>query len=237
VRRAAPTPHRATTGAKKKDRRVHVTITFGSNYRKSALADTGATICVMARSVFERLPPSIIRGHKNGAGNVKVTSASAHQLKVHGSSSIVCHVEGLGTVSWPFTIVEELTSGIIIGQDLLEEFQATVDCKSGTVSFKRAPMVSAIRAEDRVHVQPFSSRYIKGRVDGERAVDSLVVVDGIFEEIPTGVQTMKAGRKSIDVLRKRHGAGYITTRRYRTTLRLITPRSLPLRNLIQTNSA
>jgi two-component sensor histidine kinase len=201
VRRVAPTPHNVIKkGAKKEDRRVHVIVTFGSNFKKRALVDSGATICVMSEELFNRLPRTAIRESRGVTGTTKVTSASSHQLQVRGTHVFICHVEGLGTVSWPFTVVKELSSGLILGQDFLEEFQADINCWERSINFAVSPMVSTIRAAANVYVPPFATSRVKGTTEAVAKEDRLVVVEGSKEEIPTGIQEQKAGENFIEVI-------------------------------------
>jgi hypothetical protein len=90
-------------------------------------------------------------------------SASSLQLLVRDMHVIICHLKGLDMVLWPFTIVKELSLGIILGQDFLEEFQVAIDCRERVINFAAPPMVSEIMGAVDIYVPTFSTQRIAGQ--------------------------------------------------------------------------
>jgi predicted aspartyl protease len=148
-----------------KTKRVHVGVRVGGRCF-DALVDTGATICAVAKEVFDSIDSKSV-GKWRDSSRLRITSAGNEQMKVEGVVEL--NVEILGrSVTWPMAVIRQLSSQMIIGDDLLSELGARVDVKEKRVELAQTEEVNELVAKDRVVIPPFATRIVKTAVGGPK---------------------------------------------------------------------
>ena len=158
-----------------KDDRPHVSCQiFGRAY--NALCDTGAKASVCDKSVLE----DIIQ--HNGSGQLKhfkptdlnVRSASGHSLSVLGVYEF--HLELAGRQApWFFIVVENLSSKVILGIDLLKAIGAKINCGNESIEWPQKDISygqNTLHAKKSFKIHPMASLRVHVDVLGETRMNS-----------------------------------------------------------------
>jgi hypothetical protein len=146
----------------------------------------------MARSTFDRIDRRVI-GRRTKTDTLRITSASSETLRVDGMFEISMEIHGQ-KVTWPMAIIKDLSSEIILGDDLLAKLGACVDVKKKTVTLDPSHAVCTLVAKHKVVVKPFAIKTIKV-VTGKYG--QLGVIEPRSELVVGGVQESKEGAVSV----------------------------------------
>jgi hypothetical protein len=91
-------------------------------------------------------------------------------MKVEGVVELNVGILGRN-VTWPMAVIRQLSSQMIIGDDLLSELGARVDVKEKRVELAQMEEVSELVAKDKVVVPPFATRIVKTAVGGPNGTE------------------------------------------------------------------
>jgi predicted aspartyl protease len=168
---------------------VHVDVRLGGVTIR-ALVDTGATICAIAKEAFDKLERDVVVG-KVPSGSLRITAANNGAMQIDGVFRLNFEVSGR-KVTWPMAVIRNLSSEMIIGDDLLVELGARVDVRRRQIELQDPDKVSCISTRHRVVIPPFATRRIKVQIGREMPTD-LVWIHPKRVEILEGIQSNVAG--------------------------------------------
>ena len=102
-----------------------------------ALIDSGAVLSAISLKAFQTLP---FHGHGPFEPDVPLVGAGNNPLQVEGKYFLDVILEPGSQqehkfLGWPFVVINNLESEVILGNDLLSEAEATINMASGAVSF------------------------------------------------------------------------------------------------------
>jgi len=179
------------------DPRIHLRMNAGSiSFR--ALVDSGATISAMAKRVFQGLD-SKHKGAEIPAANLRVTAASAEELRTEGYHFVRCRSEKLGEIEWPFVIAEKMTSEAIVGMDFLAFFKGKILAEKGEVHFESIPRNGIARLNHRIRLGPGELKRVRAR-PSTSSRGGLVWTRKNGPEIVEGISDWKSQEEGIEVL-------------------------------------
>jgi predicted aspartyl protease len=170
-------------------KRVHVDVRLGGTTIR-ALVDTGATICAIAKETFDRLDRDVVVG-RVPSRSLRITAANNGAMQIEGVFRLNFEVSGR-RVTWPLAVIHNLSSDVIIGDDLLVELGVRVDVRRRQIELLNPDRISCILARHRLVIPPFASRRIKVQI-GRETLTNLVWIHPKRAEILEGIQSSIAG--------------------------------------------
>ena len=141
--------------------------------RTDALVDTGAFMSVMNTQFLEKLqsrPGNDIRAVPTRQ-RMTAASATGHHFAVKGVFSVPFVIQSTGhEMAWPFLVVDDLTSEVILGSEFLASTDAEIIAKQKHVHWPRGFVLperrssAYVRTQREVHIQAMSTLKFAARI-------------------------------------------------------------------------
>lgn len=141
----------------------------------------------MRQDTFEKISPAN-KEELNGTG-VGLRAANKQPLISKGTFLIKMEVEGLGRITHPVTVVEELAWPLLLGYDAMAIYGAKMDAGRGTVTWdyegarKRAEVVLAKQE----HLPAYSMKIVKARIGQKRRAGTAFTLDSSHPHVVSGL--------------------------------------------------
>jgi hypothetical protein len=134
------------------------------------LIDSGASVCCMSISLFNKISPEFIIDKIPHSPIVEVETAGKGKIAVKGVYVFTFSLPNLGQVQWPVAVLDgDLAWNFFLGYDFLKAFHAVIHCSNNTVSFSRNADTSMsackLYARKSMHLPPRASRTVRIRVN------------------------------------------------------------------------
>jgi hypothetical protein len=175
-------------------RRIHLKVRLGS-HTLTALVDTGATLTAIAANRFAQLSKVCIIRRVTG-GVTSVTSAGNDEMKTRGTFVLEILVDQLGTVRWPVTVIENLSSEMIIGDDFLQHFRAKINVKEKSVQLRNPVALNTLTCREKTVIPPFTRRPVTAGHNGP-AISNIGVVIPKYGMFLKGIQEWDSDRATV----------------------------------------
>jgi predicted aspartyl protease len=137
---------------------------FTGNVPVTALADTGAAISVMDKTIFEKIKKPNVKVESSSKRCIEIYTADKSAVPIITDCETELKINGV-KIPVVVAVVEKLGYDLIIGMDVLQQTQAVLDVETNTLTLYRGltavPMTTAgacapVVAEIGVEIPPLS---------------------------------------------------------------------------------
>ena len=198
--RAAEHSISTAEGGSKRNRRVHLEVRIGGRILQ-ALVDTGATLTALEEGTFREIqqqhPESIEERLETGL--LQVTSAGSERMHTQGTYMMRLIIKNEREVRWPVTVIRNLSSEMILGDDILSTLQATISVSGKSVSFAPEQRDYTLRCREETKLPPFSRQSVNAVCTGKRNSPLGVVVPR-NQMVLKGLQEWQEDRNTVRIV-------------------------------------
>ncbi len=152
-----------------------------------ATLDSGVPHAVIRNDIFDKISgPN--KEELSGTG-ICLTMANDQPLATKGTFLVNMNIEGLGRITHPVIVVEQLVWHLLLGYNAMAIYGAKVDASHSTVTWdwEGARRRAEVVLSKQEHLPAYSMRIVKGRISQKCKVGTTFTLDSDHRNVVSGL--------------------------------------------------